>query len=173
MVTAYGFKTGDVWLPGLDLTISLDSDRFLRNDGFVEDVIAHANQVYREMGLDTDFHNEEEIFASGRHLGFDVQIQGHHGKASVIFVGNMGDVYTVFCLGHESTHALQFLGAEKYLVDDLKTHGFSMNPFARYTDREDIANVGGCLSLYKADILDRFANSDVAKIKEEFLCSRL
>ena len=51
--------------------------------------------------------------------------------------------------GHESTHVLFRFGLEHKLLEALEEESFNFNPLTYFYNEEDVAEVGGILSLYK------------------------
>ncbi len=142
----YGFETGKVLLPGLNLIVKLNRNRYFRNDGIVENMDEHLDDVKRELGI-SNFDYTRGVPSMGRHI----KLSYGSDKISIIFIKDQSSETNRFNYGHESTHAIIYLGLEDYFMDMLRKEGFTLNPFKRYNNEDDIANVGGLVSVYKTD----------------------
>jgi hypothetical protein len=159
-----GFETGEVVMPGLEITVELGSGTYFRDDGVVRDLYEHHDR------LTTEFNCFELSNAPSQttHKGWCIGLTDSSSleKASVIFVEDSGPVGNIFIKGHESTHALIFLGHSYALVDELESEGFSLNPFERYSNEEWIAHIGGILAWHKAGLL---GPTDLDKVYSPFI----
>ena len=154
----YGFQTGKVLLPGLDLEVKLGPNQFFRNDGFVEDIVEHTNEIYREFKCPNDAPEKPSLF--GRCLS----ISNPRYKFAIVFAKSRDEPNDQFVWAHESTHAAMRLGFKKEFLTLLKVRGFNLNPFKKYCDEEAIANVGGLLGLYVAFPLVQYSFLDESLI---------
>ncbi len=142
---ALGYRTGEIYLPGLDIIIPLNPNQYFRNDGIVSDIEAHTEKVFSQFGISYNRNNGSEQ-DYGRHVGVGNQTV----KSSTIFVRDTDDLTNLFNFGHEATHALIHFGWEQYFLDALYAERFLLNPFEKYDDEEQIAHIGGLLGLHKA-----------------------
>lgn len=173
-----GYSTGDIILPGLDILITLPSNRYFRDDGVVRDLDGHTEEVLKELGKKNTY-TRYQIPTFGSCIGEPIDIGGVETKLSVIFYLDLLPIDLVFTKGEESTHALIFLNQERYLLELLRHLRFSIDPFRVFKDDESIAHLGGLLSLYRAKIPfglgrpDAFYNDRIAHIHEAMMRSRV
>jgi len=168
----FGFQTGKVILPGIDLEVTLPSNRFFRNDGIVDNLREHTDKIYRDMGISLDHaHNLDSGYAASNHL-----LDNSGNIASVIYIQDFSKYDNLFNYGHESTHAAHILGLEKQFCGMLKHEGFSLDPFIRFKDREVIADIGGVIALYKKfgeEIFDyKLFDSKLIYLQRELFASK-
>ena len=166
-----GFQTGKVVLPGLELEVELGPNQFFRNDGVVDNLAEHDRQIVRELGLIT-FLEKDSIYASSNFKGTHWPIAIGLAKGSLIYVTDVGEAIP-FCFGHESTHAICHLNLKDPFLKLLSSEGFSLNPFEKYSDPEDIADIGGCLAfeLRRRDYM-LVSNSRRNNLYSDLLASR-
>ncbi len=167
------FYSSKVTFPGLDINVFLPSNRYLRYDGVVDDINAHTKLVLSQFGRQ-DYHNVTSNKDWGRHIALSLTLTDIPVKASVIFSRAQSPARSLFNLGHESVHALIHLDQEKYFLDELRRQGFFFNPFERYSDEENIADVGGLLALYKSRFRreEFILPSDVLGVFHDMMASR-
>ena len=141
----WGFKTGKVILPGLELIVQLHQNKYFRNDGVVMDMDKHTDDALRELGASShDYKRGTDAF--GRHIA----LSSVGNRASLIFIqDSQNPEVNIFSYGHESTHAVIHLGLESYFLKKIRRMGFTLDPFKRYHDEESIAHVGGLVSVYQ------------------------
>ena len=101
----YGFKTGRIVFPGLDLVVRFNEDRYFRNDGIVADMNQHTDEVLGEFWA-SNHDYQRGVPAYGRHIPFN----SNSDKASLIFIRDWNPETNRFSYGHESTHAIIYLG---------------------------------------------------------------
>lgn len=142
---ALGYQTGEIILPGLDLTIQLNQNQYFRNDGIVSDLTAHTEKVFQQLGR---LSHQEDY---GSAYGITVRSKIKEEKFSTIFIRDVDPITNLLVLSHEATHALIYLGFGHHLVQALRAERFSLNPFERYDNEEHIADIGGLLALHKAN----------------------
>ena len=151
----WGYQTGEVILPGLDRTIQLSSGHYFRNDGAVNDLEKHTEEVHKQFGF--SYNPVRPLDAYGRTVAIT---RNKKEKISTLFVKDINDKINLFNLGHEATHVLLFFGMGNKLREALLEEKFLFNPFA-YDDEEKIAHVGGMLGLYKKyGSLDFYSETD-------------
>ncbi|MDO8511281.1 MAG: hypothetical protein Q7S55_03885 [Nanoarchaeota archaeon] len=143
---ALGYQTGEITLPGLDLTIQLNSNQYFRNDGIVSDLTTHTEKVFQQLSFP---HKNEQY--GPRVYGICARGKLEKEKFSTIFIRDVDIITNLLVLGHEATHALIHLGLGHRLVQALRAERFLLDPFMKYDNEEDVAHIGGILALYKAD----------------------
>jgi hypothetical protein len=167
----YGFETGRVLLPGLDLVVRLNEDKYFRNDGAVADVERHANGVWEELGISGHYCTSEV-----RHFGKHFPCTSGNDKASLIFIEDGDPITNRFYYGHESTHAVIHLGLESCFMIMLEKIGFALDPFKKYDNEESIADVGGIVSVYKTNqhkgLATHPTRPELSQIYEELMKSK-
>jgi hypothetical protein len=162
-----GYQTGNVWLPGLDITVYLNSNQFFRNDGIVKDMQIHTNKVYYE--INPRIKHDSYPIPLGRCI---ITYDERSNIAAAIFVKENDPINHIFNYGHESVEALIKYGRGDVLLDELKKEGFFIDPFQRYNDTENIANIGGFLALHKKNYRDCSMNCpELQELYSEFLDS--
>ncbi|MDP3882365.1 MAG: hypothetical protein Q8Q31_05805 [Nanoarchaeota archaeon] len=168
----YGFQSGDIILPGIEMPVRLGKGFYFRNYGIVPDLRGKTLQIAQELNMappTIDLRQEAYYGASARHLG--IIKRGDRGSAVFVKEGlDMGTV--IFDYGHESVHAVRNLGLEDQFAGFLRKEGFTLNPFETYSSEEQIAHVGGVLSLHKAGMLWFFSHPEVDPIREDLMASR-
>ncbi|MGV8087417.1 MAG: hypothetical protein ACP5N1_07330 [Candidatus Woesearchaeota archaeon] len=150
--TQYGFKTGNVILPGIELDVDFSPNRFFRNDGIVSNLKEHTDKVFRDIGHSLDYtHNFDSLHGICNTVDYTYYEYTALNPylACCIYILDVTPVINLFTLGHESTHAVINLGVKNQFLYMLKDEGFSLDPFTKFTNNEAIAHVGGVLALYK------------------------
>jgi hypothetical protein len=140
----YGFKTGKVILPGINLEVTLPKNNYFRNDGIVANIEEHTDKIFREIYPDFKYDRPPAL-AAGKCLSW----REEEYKLSVIYLLDNKPETIMFNYGHESVHAIQNLGIEDQFVEMLKQEGFTLNPFTYYSNRELQAHVGGIMAFYR------------------------
>src|SRR3989344_1927551 len=141
---ALGYQTGEITLPGLEITVQLNPKHYFRNDGIVSDLTAHTEKVFQQLS----YPHKNESYGPDVY-GICTRGELKEEKFSTIFIRDINPITNLLVLGHEATHALRHLGLDHYLVQALQTEKFLINPFKRYDNEEHIADIGGLLALYK------------------------
>jgi hypothetical protein len=137
----YGFNTEAV-LPGLNLSVKLGKNKYLRNDGLVNDIDEHTDLIKKELKVDFEYEKGTSDY------GGLVALKEGKEKAAIIFFSDPNPKTQNFYSGHESGHAIIYLGLEKLLIAQLRQEGFTLDPFKKYNDEELIAHTIGLFSLY-------------------------
>ena len=170
----YGYSTENILIPGLNIQVMLGKNRYFRNDGVVADLHEHTDRIFEELNaINPHKRDNEEHY--GRTVKLDLEVRKISVKASIIFILEQQSLPdAIFNTGHESVHALIHLGKEQYLIESLENLGFFFDPFQVYDDEESVANVGGFLSLYRANPLtfEQFHIPEIEHIKREFWRSK-
>ena len=165
----FGFQTGEVILPGIEMPATLPPGFYFKNYGTVLDLREKTLEIAQELGVGFDCPNNFTE-RSGTHLG----ITKRYDIGSAILIKQGHDKPTeIFNYGHESVHAIRNLRLESQFVAFLKREGFRFNPFETYCDEEKIAHVGGLLGLYKSGVLWMFSHPEVDMIKYDLMSSRI
>lgn len=167
----YGFQSGWITLPGIEMRTRLESGFYFKNYGVVPNLREKTIQIAQELniGCDINLLREDSYETSAKHISLSKS--GDIGSA--IFFKDGLDVGTnTFNYGHESVHALINLGLNDRFVEFLREEGFMLNPFETYSNEEQIAHVGGVLSLHKAGILWLFSHPEVNQMKYALMASR-
>ncbi len=151
----HGFKTGRVTLPGLEIEVDLKREWF-RNDGSQWSLPRHKKKLEEELdmvlpGYFPGFSTGQRV--TGMTYTFTSEAIYTHKGCVVAVKKSLFPADALFTLGHESTHALVYFGKEKAFLDALNEYHFSLDPFERYGDEEEICNVGGIFALYKKGMI--------------------
>jgi len=163
-----GFRTGRVKLPGLDWYFKLSDKQYFRYDGIVPSADLYTDKVLSSFNLPLDIYTRGEV-SYGRHI----PLESGNAKASLTFVVNMGDLDNRFNRGHESTHAVIWLGLESQFLRMLRRRGYNFDPFKRFSNEEDIAHVGGFMAIYKTGDYDLHARHHLGRhVHEELMRAR-
>ena|SRR3989344_3789573 len=143
---ALGYQTGEITLPGLEITVQLSPEHYFRNDGIVSDLTAHTEKVFQQLS----YPHKNESYGLNVY-GICTRVKLKKEKFSTIFIRDINPITNLLILGHEATHALIYLGFGYRLVQALRAERFLFNPFRKYDNEEHIADIGGLLALYKAN----------------------
>lgn len=140
------YKTGKIKLPGLNLVTSLNPKQFFKYGGahrdIEKDIFEETQDVFPERAIILE-HIPGRF---GEHVA--IEFPDSDIKASYFSISFKSLNFEKFTLSHESTHAAIFLGLEGELLNFLKEKGFSINPFKKYSNEEDIANTFALASVY-------------------------
>lgn len=133
----------------------------------VADLNQHTDEFLREYNPShKSFQSEIESY--GRHIG----LTRGDSKGSLVFFKAGDPLFNRFNYGHEATHAVIHLGLEGFFMDMLKEEGFALDPFSRYDDEEQIAHVGGLVSLYKGNFHNKVNHPELSPLLEELMGSK-
>ncbi|MBI4152132.1 hypothetical protein HY495_00340 [Candidatus Woesearchaeota archaeon] len=168
----YGFKTGKIVLPGIQTIVDLEAHQWFRFDGIVDDLGAYYQRLGESLDLTLEPGDETGICHH-----FNLETESRKEELIVVAVEDLGELIpTLFTIGHESTHAITYLNQGQRLVEELRTDGFDLNPYQKYTDKEDICHIGGLFALYRFGLLDSIdhssRNDPVIQLLEDLLASR-
>lgn len=144
----YRFKTGRVILPGLEVAVDLAPNQYFRHDGVVDDLEEHVKTLKDALGVEYIRPQEEGVLGYCYFFNYCTQDNSENGQLVVTVSKRTTPMGALFNIGHESTHALYHFGQERKLVETLREYGFKLNPYERYTDKEDICNIGGLFAVY-------------------------
>jgi hypothetical protein len=156
-----GFRKGRVYMPGLGIEADIGAN-YYRHDGMVQDLAAHTNRVLMETGCVADVSPEG--------VGRCLRLRLPQGRAAVIYTKPLHWLGRIFNEGHESAHALRYLGAEQTFAVSMQEAGFDFDPNA--FDEETAANFGGLLALYKANAIHLFHHPQIDELKRYMLGSQ-
>ena len=169
----YGFQSGDIILPGIEMPARLASNQYFRNYGIVPDLREKTIQITQELeiGVD-DYYLAKEGYngVAAQHMGFNKN--GDIGSAIFVKEGLERDMIA-FNNGHESVHTIRYLGLENQFLEFLRSEGFALNPFETFCDEEQIAHVGGLLSWHKKLVLWFYSHPDIDPVKKALMDSRI
>lgn len=169
----HGFKTGRVTLPGLEIEVDLKREWF-RNDGPQWSLARHKKKLEEELGMRLPgyfpgFSTGQKV--TGMTYTLTSQAIYIHKICVVAVKKSLFPSDIIFRLGHESTHTLLNFGREKAFVNALNEYHFSLNPFERYGDEEEICDVGGIFALYRRGLV-RKTSPDLQHLYDDLLLSR-
>lgn len=168
----FSYQTGEIIFPGIEMPARLSKGHYFRNYGIVPDLRQKSIQITQEIGIginQDDLLEERYHNVAAQHIGFNKE--GEIGSAICVREGLEKDL-TAFNFGHESVHAIIYLGLQNQFVEFLRKEGFGLNPFETFSNEEDIANVGGLLSWHKRLVLWFYSHPSVDPIKKVLTDSR-
>jgi len=143
------------------------------NYGLVPDLREKTIQITQEMNIEVDVSyliKEGYNGVSAHHFGFNK----HGDIGSAIFVKDGLERHIIdFNFGHESIHAIRYLGLESQFLEFLRKKGFALNPFETFRDEEQIAHVGGLISLHNRLVIWFYSHPDFDSVKKALMDSRI
>ena len=138
-----GYKTGEVYFPGLDITVELAEDRFFRNAGLVDDINSFLFEIGSKFGYE---HFSSRLLDPA---GECWTIEEEGIVISIIYVNKDLDASEIVeTYGHESVHALIGLGYEKAFLDLAEDYGLRRDLVIPWIE-EVKADLGGLIALDK------------------------
>lgn len=137
-----------IHLPRLDLEFLAHDGVYFHDDGLVEDVGRHSDEVLEKYGLEPYVRSWEDVAGRFEHVSIfyhayqaDPEIHYH------IFVrSNLHSDVTMFCQGHEETHVLFQMGKICLLKDALDDGGIQSEGLELLPE-EAICDIGGTQAL--------------------------
>jgi hypothetical protein len=140
LLEKWGFESGNIRLPVLDVTLELGEGRLFKNLGIVDDIQGVVDELSQYGELTTD--DADYGLVGGLHVGLSIG----DVKASVIAAEKHHPPVSLYYLGHEATHASVHLVGENFLRGLLELKLFDINPFEK--GEEYAACIGGVFGLY-------------------------
>ncbi|MEK6820242.1 MAG: hypothetical protein AABX71_00850 [Nanoarchaeota archaeon] len=165
------------------LGIKFQSENYcFRDDGFVEDIHAHARKVNQEFGDDPASYDLEVSLNEKLPLvGGLTRVRNASQPIPVIICYYHQDspLKEIFVRGHEETHALQEMGRLHLLQERLVALRLKID-IGAYSDNELIADIGGLYAVIKhgfpslliMPFLDKEGKDKILEFYLEFLGSK-
>jgi len=152
-----GYRTGRVNFPGVDIEVEMPNNKYFKDDGFVDNMERHRKKLCDILNTE---YIESDKPSNGRVAGtcstFTLTSPEHRECAiSSIYYLKLKEPLVSFVRGHEAVHAMMSLGAGNYFVEELQRYGLKIDPFKELNSEEQLADIGGILSLRKKNIMDK------------------
>lgn len=138
-----GFRAGNIYMPGLDIYVDFKPDHYFRDDGPQVDMEQHRKNVFEEFG---SFYEQAPAGLEGICLG--IRKMGELG-ALIFITSNLSQEKQLMTYGHESAHALHWLGYHRELIECARGVGFKVNSLDNFLNHECVADLGRLIARKK------------------------
>ncbi len=138
----FSFDSGQVCFAGLELTTILPKRRYFKNVGVFEDIEQKAREIVASLEQQTPTD------LSGRANGLCLTFNLGEFRYACTLVRRTNPDNELFNQGHESVHALEWLGLSGTWANVLLERGYNFDPYNLGLSEEDRANLGGIVAYH-------------------------
>lgn len=138
-----GFQTGRIKIPELNVEVMLEENQFYKREEDVLDVYERINEIRKQFGLPTPYHN----YAKGYGWCGELEAQCSREKAYgyiVLINKNLNNASMIYTRAHENGHFLWYIDKQEIIYQKFKNPHFVKS---KIHTNEDFGNLCGWIAL--------------------------